>query len=120
MDSNPGLFGSETGDPAASCSVHFWPDELSVTVAIPDTLLNSPTYTPLPLPVWLIGAMPVRYDQLVDSPLSGAEVQPLESLPVLLSKNRAVTVAPCVLITYSIVSSGLSIRLLELMLAVDV
>ena len=43
MEISPGLLGSETGDPVASCREHFWPDTVTVKVAIADTPLNSAT-----------------------------------------------------------------------------
>lgn len=60
MESKPGLLGSETGDPEISCSVQVAPETVSVTIAIPEGLPNSATYTPLPLPVWLTSASPAR------------------------------------------------------------
>ena len=120
MDSNPGPFGSVTGDPGASRSVHFCPEEVNVTIAMADTLPNSATYTPPPFPVCVIGASPPRYDQFRDSPASALDVQPGESLPVSLLKKRALTAAPCVLTAYTSVSSGLNMMLLALILAVDV
>ena len=88
IDSNPGLFGSANGDSDASCNEHapLCPAEEKVSIAIADGLPNSATYTPPPVPVWLRKPIPPRYDQLADSPLTGPEVQPPESTPVLLSK----------------------------------
>jgi hypothetical protein len=43
IESKPGLLISETGDPDTSCIMHFLPDEVSVTIAIPDELPNSAT-----------------------------------------------------------------------------
>lgn len=87
MDNSPKLFGSQKDDCVASCSEHFRPDELRVTIAIPDRLPNSATYTPPPFPVGLITASPARYDQFADSPPSAPEMQPPESLPAVLSKK---------------------------------
>jgi hypothetical protein len=60
MDSNPALFGSANGELGASCSEQFPPEELSVTMAIPDGVPNSATYTPPPFPVSLIKPSPAR------------------------------------------------------------
>ncbi len=76
MDSNPTLSGSANGDFGASCSVHFLPAIPRLTIAIPDGLPNSATYTPAPFPVWLINPRPPRYDQFADKPLILPEVHP--------------------------------------------
>ena len=100
MDTNPGLCGSVTGEFVISCRVHFRRNESSFTIAIPAGLPNWATYSPPPFPVvGFIKAAPPRYDQFADTPRRGFEVQPPESLPVVLSKKMALTLSPCVLTT---------------------
>ena len=89
MESNPGLFGSAMGDLEDSVSVHLPPDEVTSISPIEDGAPNSATYTIPPVPVVFSKAKDAVYDQSVTNPLSARETQPLESLPVLLSKNAA-------------------------------
>ena len=74
-------------------------EDASVTMAIPDSAPNSATYTPPPVPFWLIKPTPPRYDHLEDCPLIGSEVHPHVSRPVVLLNRKALTLAPCVLTT---------------------
>ena len=92
MDNRPGLFPSSTGEWDDSVSVHFPPDDFTLTSPMEDGAPYSATYTTLPVPVVWSSAIDARYDQLLTKPFSGCDAQPLISFPLLLSKKAAVMV----------------------------